>query len=428
MEYAGERERPMPELTYPTPTGPFPVGFADGEVIDQTYPRTSPAEQDGRRLPLRVWYPAVPGTQGPAWRGDTEVFVAYGNPATISAEWMEKLSKLAAHGRQEVAVAAGSWPALLYSHGAGGFLDQSVALMEELASHGYVVVCFAHPGGACAVRGSDGTLTLMDAELLAQITATFTPMVTAFLGDVDARLAHIRSGALLAPDGRNLNDRWADDFRAVLDALHTCTVDGPAAAVLPSCDLSRVAAGGFSWSGPAATLVAHQDDRLAAGLNVDGGDWRPELADTHVRCPTLALSSEQIANIELMIGTPIRIADFHELSYEPLSSAGTRPDVHRLLIEGAAHAEYTDIALLPASVRAGFPGAGTVETDYVVERTHAVILGFLDRYLRETGDFPASQIAAFPGIQLVDLQAIRQWAAARASALPGRVGGVAAPE
>jgi predicted dienelactone hydrolase len=88
----------------------------------------------GRPLPLEVWYPIDP----PAAVGP---FTAYALASVFT------LASDRAHEDAAVSV-TGMRPLVVFSHGSGGIAVQSVHLMEQLASHGFVVVAPTHTGNA----------------------------------------------------------------------------------------------------------------------------------------------------------------------------------------------------------------------------------------------------------------------------------------
>jgi len=85
-----------------------------------------------RSLPLEVWYPVDPA----AAFGPSTAYVLTG-PFTLA-------SNLAHEGA--AVSTAGIRPLIVFSHGSGGIAIQSVHLMEQLASHGFVVVAPNHTG------------------------------------------------------------------------------------------------------------------------------------------------------------------------------------------------------------------------------------------------------------------------------------------
>lgn len=106
----------------PATFGPYDVGVM--EVSFRAHHRAAP-------LTALVWYPAdaAPNTF-PYLYGETDA----GAPFSASA-----VKGLPVAGDRQL------FPAIAYSHGAGGYAYQGVWLTEHLASHGYVVIGVTHP-------------------------------------------------------------------------------------------------------------------------------------------------------------------------------------------------------------------------------------------------------------------------------------------
>ncbi len=88
----------------------------------------------GRPLPLEVWYPIDP----PAAFGPFTAYVL-ASPFTLASTLTHENAEVSSGGPR---------PLVVFSHGSGGIAVQSVHLMEQLASHGFVVVAPTHTGNA----------------------------------------------------------------------------------------------------------------------------------------------------------------------------------------------------------------------------------------------------------------------------------------
>lgn len=174
----------------PAPSGPKAVGQAEFLLQDSR----------GQSVPVTIWYPAATSASNAPLDART--------PA----------------------------PVILYSPGWAGMRTQSSLQVENLASHGFVVV-------ACDDLGKDGSF---DASSDAAMAATTE-----------------RAGRhVVAQAGRLLE---------VLRALAT----GQPALLAGRLDLARVGVLGYSLGGPAGLTAALQDQRIAAVLNLDGGLFGP---------------------------------------------------------------------------------------------------------------------------------------------------------
>ena len=114
----------------PGSTGPWGVGHRQLASVD--------ASRGDRPLPLEVWYPVnPPDVTGPF----TRYLLLLKSPLGLD-------SALAHEGA--LVSDAGVRPLIVFSHGSGGIAIQSIHLMEQLASHGFVVVAPSHTGNTNA--------------------------------------------------------------------------------------------------------------------------------------------------------------------------------------------------------------------------------------------------------------------------------------
>ena len=72
----------------------------------------------------------------------------------------------------------GSYPLVVFSHGAFGVIDSNYSTCAELASNGYVVASIAHPYHAMYVQDVNGKVTIVDRDFMKSIyvgNGTYTP-------------------------------------------------------------------------------------------------------------------------------------------------------------------------------------------------------------------------------------------------------------
>ncbi len=236
---------PVPHL--PEPTGPYPIGTFSAALTDAN--RTmqyGPEPQAPRRIMVQVWYPAaeVPSNTRPApWLDHIDLL----GPAI--ARWLGlpgfalnhvRLTRTHAYPQAPLAAENAPFPVLLFSHGWGGFRAQNTFQMEELASHGYIVIAFDHTYGAVGVVFPDGEVAFNDPNALP--------------GD--------ERDALLV-------QQWAQDMRYALSLLTDTAPDSPLATLQPYADLERVGALGHSTGGGAVILFCQMEPRCKAALGMD---------------------------------------------------------------------------------------------------------------------------------------------------------------
>ncbi|MER6097157.1 acetylhydrolase [Streptomyces sp. NPDC001728] len=222
----------------PAPTGPHPVGLRTYALTDTS--RFDPWEPASgvREVKISVLYPARTVRGCPrvpqltpaeaAEFADLAPWVHPGLPAG-GVDWGAALT----HGHLNAPALPGRRPVLLYGPGGGDSRTLGTSLAEDLASHGHVVVLVDHPGDASQVELPTGMrLTVLRGN---PDPATFRTMV-------DTRVA---------------------DLRLVLDRLGSLPL-------APVMDLRRTGVYGHSAGGTAAVHALAADDRIGAGVNLEG--------------------------------------------------------------------------------------------------------------------------------------------------------------
>lgn len=221
-----------------TPTGSHCLGKAryglrDHHRIDPTQSE----KQKYREVSITVWYPAAQATASPSPRADylqPEIarLIASGLPGAEAI-----LLDMKTHASVGTPAASGRYPVVLFSPGVGLNSEQYSSLLEDMASHGHVVVAVDHPYVSGPVRLLDGSLAVNDAMDPAQLFTSSHVVV--------------------------------DDLRFTLDWLAARNAD--AGHLLGGrLDLRRVGAYGHSYGGSAALQLARTDARVLAGANMDG--------------------------------------------------------------------------------------------------------------------------------------------------------------
>ncbi|MCB9135514.1 MAG: hypothetical protein H6636_08810 [Anaerolineales bacterium] len=316
---------PIPHIR--PPTGPYPVGTLTLDLTDLS--RTDPYASDSsalRELMLQVWYPAeTPGKTPVPWMEHVEIVA----PA-ISA-WIEmpsffldhlKYAKTDAFANVTVASAEAQFPVLIFSHGFGGFRAQNTFQMQELASHGYIVVAPEHTYASVITVFPDGRVAQHNPNTLPENVS-----------EAEYDLA-----------AKRLLDQWTADLRFVMDQL--VEINASNSTLQGKLDLNRMGVLGHSTGGGATVQVCAVDLRCKAGLGMDA--WLVPVADDVIahgpRQPFLFLYSE-------LWPKPKNMALFEQL-FETMGNP-----VARFTILGTAHYDFTDLpALSPLASYIGLKG------------------------------------------------------------------------
>lgn len=331
-------------LTLPAPAGPHRVGTVPLHLVDRSRPDPVAGPGRHRELMISVWYPAAPDARRypvAAWLSPApmrELLASAGFAADAAAA-----PRTSGHEGAPVLRTPGRRPVLVYSHGNDGHRAEATIVVQELASHGYVVVTVDHT--------YDAYSEFPDSRLTVPGEASFTPWDSTR----DIRFVLDRIEDLAA--GRN-----PDAERRPLPA-------GLGAAL----DLRRIGMFGWSKGATATALVMNTDRRVRAGLGLDGPmQSQPEVAG--LDRPFMLMTAEFTRAAEPSV----------EQFWSRLR--GWRLDVRA---EGAVHSSYIDYQwLIPQLAKiigmsdedlAGWIGA--LDPGRAVRIQRAYPLAFFDLHL-----------------------------------------------
>ncbi|MFD7608756.1 alpha/beta hydrolase family protein [Streptomyces mirabilis] len=246
-------------LTLPAPTGPHPLGTVSLHLVDRSRVDPWQDSRPARELMIQLWYPAhaAHGHPPAPWMspGAATVFEREQGipPGTLL------LPTTHAHLAAPVNRGRCGRPVVLYSPGLRSDRSLGTVLIEELASHGYLVVAIDHTYDADQVEFPGGRVE------------TF-----AITGDIDDALI---AKALTI---RTADTRFVLDQLTALNAGHN--TDAGRRPLPPTLagtfDLSRVGMLGHSLGGATAAAAIRADRRLRAGANLDGSLLSPVTAGT----------------------------------------------------------------------------------------------------------------------------------------------------
>jgi predicted dienelactone hydrolase len=414
----------------PKPGGKYLVGVRSFELDDRGRLGVfSAADDQPRRLLVRVWYPAqsADGLKPRPYFNALE--------AAHTARSMGVLFKFPPyltylrHARTNsyegapLLDGAANLPTVIYSHGYTSFLSQNTALMEELASHGYVVYSVQHTDDSSATVFPNGDVVPMDPKLLEDVTKSPQAqgkfpeaMVKGYTSkNFDER---IEGQLQQANDTMDKKERivesaavWLADRLFVHDQLQQAAVPADVAQIVAASKLDSVGEIGMSFGGSTTGAVCMVDPRCAAGVNLDGGDFHLLPFDADIPRPFLMFHSDIRGMYRaLNASAPGSERSFNDFSYEQFQNAGQRPDVYRLHLKDSAHLGLSDFALfMRRPVRDA--SLGTTPTEVMIGAQNDFVLGFFDKYLRGVAnDFPKAEYQKYRDWALpYNNSAVRDW-------------------
>lgn len=318
----------FPQYRLPQVTGPYAVATATYSYVDKNRIEEFTDQDDNRFVNVEFWYPEQ---------------------------------------------ADGTYPLLMFSHGAFGIKASNSSTFTELASHGYVVVSIDHPYHSFYTFSEDGKIVTVNPEYMQEVN--------------NANKAGIYS----LGEYFELTQKWmtlrTDDMNFVMDTILEQAGQGEGS-VYERIDTQKIGVFGHSMGGAASVALSRERDDIDAVVNIDA-PFFSELAYDKVTnelsakseaytIPLLNIYSDDVW-VQLDSSSPY-IAN--KLSNVNFKGAYT---VH---FNGAKHLSLTDLPLFsPILAYLLQGGKADIDKYYAIETQNEIILQFFDYALKNQGLF-----------------------------------------
>ena len=365
----------LPVFSLPAPSGPCPVGTRFDYFIDTNRPETlTPEPSDFREISVQAWYPAKSALSASPMRywenaGEQSRIIAKfwgGLPSFLFGHF--SLIKTHSIPNAPLAKTAPVFPVLIFNHGSIGLPSLHTALMEDLASHGYIIFSIGHADYIPFFILPDSRIKSFDPrseEIQAKMRENGNPEVR----EIFSRLMMSREpneqkslyGQFLEKNPRNQESlrRWADEISFVIDQLGK--MNGTGSMFSKRMDLDRLGGFGVSFGGAAAVQACITDSRLKAAINIDCPQFG-DLLDHELRQPVMFMDSEQYRHKNDL---------FLKINGNP---------TYTVLVRGTTHQNFSDIGFWGTLFKKQM--LGSIDPSRGQQIQNAYVLAFFDKYLR----------------------------------------------
>lgn len=333
----------------PPLTGHYSIGVQTFYMVDENRPEnfTEDIVDDFREMMVHIWYPTK--------YYDTVSRVDYMDYQTF--QWLKGRSPIPLftipndaytyvnpHGylSPPIEEKEGGYPVIIFSHGYDGVYQIYTSLIEDLVSHGFIVVSINHP---------------------------YIAGITVFPNGKTIYVSSIPSNYSEANKWRSIALRSAvDDAKFVLSEIEDMNFTHPN--FIGCFDLSKVGMYGHSFGGGATAICCYEDERFKAGLTLDGF-FDSNNVYGGIKKPFLMMMAES------------RITQdpyFNDI-WENFTA-----DAYAVWINGSEHYSFTDVGILLKHLIPAIPpkllGFGDIDPKRMVNITKSIVVAFFEKYLK----------------------------------------------
>jgi predicted dienelactone hydrolase len=376
----------FPVVHLPQPTGPFSVGTASLHLVDSSRAEDLTEELgDKRELMARIWYPAEPASGAkpmPYWEKADII-----GPIRVKDDfrkwgltWMPafffnhfSLMKTDSYPDAPISEAQMTYPVIIFSPGGGVIHEFNFLHVEELASHGYVVMSLSHPYESWAAIFPDGRVvrgkflkaktekTKEDEENEKKAQELVERLKKS--QDIQERKAMMREFFAMDPDQimETLLEVRVRDVRFALDELGRMNSGQRPSPFQGKLDLERAGVFGMSLGGAVTGQVCLEDARFKAGINLDGTQFG-DLIDSSISQPFMFMNSGESK-------------DHNDFVYDRMKNF-----TYSVTVKGSSHMDFTDMFFTSPAFKKFSKTA--IPNKRMNRVANAYILAFFDKYLK----------------------------------------------
>ncbi|QOT12587.1 carboxylic ester hydrolase [Paenibacillus sp. JNUCC32] len=374
----------LPVFAFHQPQGTYSVGTAVYHFIDNHRPDEYSAEPtDHRELMVQLWYPSEPETgeeAAPYIRNVTAITQGLEQALSFPAWTLSHLGLVETHAYSNAPLSTTEqeYPILIFSHGMTGFRNQNTFQIEELASHGYIVVGIDHVYDAAATVYPDGREILINKHQLSGFEALDEHMTL-----------------------------WTQDVSFILNRLEQMNRQDEQERFTGRLDLERIGMFGHSYGGAAAAQMLLKDSRIKAAINMDGTLYGDPMPSTGLNKPYLQMNGEKSIDKSIFDNsldqamaqsghTREYYEDFWEETVRRRMNA-LQGGGYTMTIPHTSHMSYTDFHLFSPLL----PNPGE-DPESVHRIINEVSVAFFDQHLKEIRENAMNELSKkYPVIELV---------------------------
>lgn len=379
----------LPIFRFPHPSGSFEIGTLSYHWIDNSRPEIFSTDSNARReLMVQIWYPAENDSTSPR-----APYIEDANVITPALARLKNLPEFTFGRLKYVTTNAvlsapvsdknPNYPVLIFLEGANGFRQMNTYQVEELVSHGYIVVGVDQPYTAVSLVFPDGR------EATGLSLEQMKPLI---------RQSYSPTDKVPTLNGRTFKDGiityLAEDVIFTLNQLAILNQDDSNGILTGQLDLQHVGTFGVSLGGIVGAEACRLESRLQACLIMDA-PMPTDVVEAGLQQPTTWITRD--SKTMQLEGWPQIDIDEHQATMQAAFKS-LRGDGYFVQVPKMFHANLTDLPYWsPLLSLLGV--TGPIDAKRAHNIINAYSLAFFNKHLKgELGALLDGQTKNFPEV------------------------------
>ena len=242
----------IPLNSLPAPSGNYTVGTTSFSLVDKSRLEwfTKSDSTDFRKIMIQIWYPSNdnPMEESLPYIDNIESRIsAISHQIELPKYLIKQINYINTHTYDKLSISENSHPVILFSHGLGGMRVQNSSYIQELVSHGYIVVAMDHT--------YDANVTIFPDDIICNYKSALPDSIKTDEEALEYRI-------------KQLNIR-TNDVIFVLNELEIFN-NNSKNIFFNKLKLEKVGIFGHSFGGATSISCLEKDSRIVAAISLDG--------------------------------------------------------------------------------------------------------------------------------------------------------------
>ena len=377
----------LPILELPATTGSYKVGSRYIHLKTEREEIITENLNDKRELMVKVWYPAnIKKEQTEAYLNDGDR-ISFAKKYGLPSSTFNYLDYVKTNTYEAPSVVDEKFPVLIFSHGSYSKASGYYAIIEDIVSHGYIILNINHTYESTGTLFPDGTIRLYNKEYDQKKISTQKMGEMAWKSQQGFNNAKNENERFLVSKNilqnyiaAEITRNWSKDISSVIDVLKTWNTS---TFLANHIDIDKIGVFGHSQGASAAGQSLLDDSRITAALNLDGVQWG-SMIDSTLTKPFLNISSDWKSPHP----------NFNKYAF----GNGSSSVFYDAKIKNSGHASFMDIPLMINVPQLN--ESGTINPNKAYQIINKIIISFFNNHLKNKDNNLLNLKDQFPNLEI----------------------------